>query len=353
MSTPRRTFDSERGSEEIDEEKLAATRRINFSEAESSSHGARLRPTTSNISSTGSIRRRSVDPAVALPIEYRSVSVAVDDTRQEYQLPQKVARKDKKGKKTAAEIAESDSHTISTNELLRRFSTSVEQGLSTDQVHRKLKEYGHNVPSKPPSRWLRKLFSYFFGGFGLILLTGAILVAVCYEPLGRPPATANLALAIVIFLVFIAQAFMNFWADFSTSRVMASITNMIPDDCLVRRNGTQLTISATELVPGDVIHIKAGSKLPADVRFIEVSSDAKFDRSVLTGMVNRYLSLPLLSAQIGISLRHEISVSKALTAFLEVVWRSVSQLALGLSLVVLRLLPPPQILNGQRSRRKS
>ncbi|KAK6497774.1 hypothetical protein TWF481_012176 [Arthrobotrys musiformis] len=282
MST-RRTFESERASEDIDEEKLAAARRIYFSEAESSGQGSRLGPQLSNISLTGSIGRRSVDPSVALPIEYRSVSVAVDDTRQEYHLPQKVARKDKKGKKTAAEIAESDSHTISNNELLRRFSTSIEQGLSTDQVHRKLKEYGPNMPSKPPSRWARKIFGYFFGGFGLILLVGAILVAVCYEPLGRPPATANLALAIVIFVVFIAQAFMNFWADFSTSRVMASITNMIPDDCLVKRNGTQLTISATELVPGDVVYIKAGAKLPADVRFVEVSSDAKFDRSVLTG----------------------------------------------------------------------
>lgn len=37
------------------------------------------------------------------------------------------------------------------------------------------------------------------------------------------------------------------------------------------------------MVPGDVLHIKAGNKLPADVRFIEISSDAKFDRSILTG----------------------------------------------------------------------
>ncbi|KAF3904053.1 hypothetical protein ABW20_dc0103103 [Dactylellina cionopaga] len=289
---PRRTFDSERASEdEIEDEKLAAARRINFaeSEVEGGSSGTGLGPgrlsTSSHISSTGgSIRgRRSVDPSVALPIQYRTVSTAVDDTRVEYTHPPKVARQDKKGKKTAVEISEVDHHTISLNEMLRRFATSIEQGLSTEQAQRRLKEYGPNVPARPPSRLLRKIFGYFFGGFGAILLTGAILVSICYDPLGRPPASANLALAIVIFIVFIVQAFMNFWADFSSSRVMASITNMIPDDCLVRRNGVQMTISAVDLVPGDLVFIKAGAKLPADVRFVEVSSDAKFDRSVLTG----------------------------------------------------------------------
>lgn len=41
---------------------------------------------------------------------------------------------------------------------------------------------------------------------------------------------------------------------------------------------------ANEIVPGDILVIKSGNKLPADVRFVEISSDAKFDRSILTGM---------------------------------------------------------------------
>ncbi|KAF3931111.1 hypothetical protein ABW20_dc0107790 [Dactylellina cionopaga] len=287
MSDSHRTFDTERGYDELDE-KLAVSRRINFideGEGESSNDAlGRRHSTLSRVSTSGSVRaRRSIDPGVAIPIQYRSVSVAVDDTRVDYKATPKVAKKDKKGKKTAVEIAESDYHTVSLDELIRRFSSSVEQGLNADQVQRRLKEYGRNVPARPPSRWLYKLFGYFFGGFGLILLVGAILVGICYQPLGRPPAIANLALAIVIFIVFLVQAFMNFYADFSTSRVMASITDMIPDDCLVIRNGLQIKISATELVPGDIVQIKAGAKLPADVRFTEISSDAKFDRAVLTG----------------------------------------------------------------------
>ena len=64
---------------------------------------------------------------------------------------------------------------------------------------------------------------------------------------------------------------------------MASITEMLPDNCLVLRDSAQVSVVATEIVPGDIIFIKAGNKLPADARLLEISSDAKFDRSILTG----------------------------------------------------------------------
>lgn len=71
--------------------------------------------------------------------------------------------------------------------------------------------------------------------------------------------------------------------DWSTSRVMASIKDMLPEHCQVTRDGQLVDMPAEDLVPGDVVCIKSGGKLPADVRFINISSDAKFDRSVLTG----------------------------------------------------------------------
>jgi hypothetical protein len=54
--------------------------------------------------------------------------------------------------------------------------------------------------------------SYLFGGFGAILFIAAILVFIAWKPLGEPaPAVANLALAIVLVIVWIAQASFNFW----------------------------------------------------------------------------------------------------------------------------------------------
>ena len=67
---------------------------------------------------------------------------------------------------------------------------------------------------------------------------------------------------------------------------MSSIKNLPPDTCIVLRDGMKKQMMASELGPGDVIYIKLGDKLPADVRYVEASPDAKFDRSILTGEVD-------------------------------------------------------------------
>ena len=64
---------------------------------------------------------------------------------------------------------------------------------------------------------------------------------------------------------------------------MASIKGMLPADVMVLRDGRQVEIPAKNLVTGDIVQISLGNKLPADVRFIDVSSDLKLDRAVLTG----------------------------------------------------------------------
>jgi sodium/potassium-transporting ATPase subunit alpha len=66
---------------------------------------------------------------------------------------------------------------------------------------------------------------------------------------------------------------------------------MLPDKCIVLRDGQQTQIDGTEVVPGDMLRITIGNRLPADVRFVEVSPDARFDRSILTGE-----TAPLLGA---------------------------------------------------------
>jgi sodium/potassium-transporting ATPase subunit alpha len=71
--------------------------------------------------------------------------------------------------------------------------------------------------------------------------------------------------------------------DWSSSRVVASISGMLPSQVVVVRDGNSRSVPASELVPGDIIEIRAGNKVPADLRLCEVSGDLKFDRSVLTG----------------------------------------------------------------------
>lgn len=115
-------------------------------------------------------------------------------------------------------------------------------------------------------------------------MVGGILVFISWKPLGDPPSIANLALGIVLIAVFFIQAAFNAWQDWSSSRVMASITAMLPESCFLIRDGAKVEVTSTDIVPGDVILFKAGNRIPADVRFIDASQDATMDRSIVTGM---------------------------------------------------------------------
>jgi sodium/potassium-transporting ATPase subunit alpha len=65
--------------------------------------------------------------------------------------------------------------------------------------------------------------------------------------------------------------------------VIASLYGLLPSEISVIRGGRFCLVPATELVPGDILQVSAGSKVPADIRLFEVSSDLKFNKSVLTG----------------------------------------------------------------------
>ena len=117
------------------------------------------------------------------------------------------------------------------------------------------------------------------------------------KPLGEPaPQASNLALAVVLLIVLCIQAIFNAWQDFSTSRVMASIKGMLPSDVLVLRDSASIKIPAKDLVPGDLITISMGEKVPADLRLIEVSADLQFDRSILTGEVKFLVECAIASS---------------------------------------------------------
>ncbi|KAI1262637.1 hypothetical protein F5Y18DRAFT_396864 [Xylariaceae sp. FL1019] len=241
--------------------------------------GLRRHGSTGSMSIRSMHSRREVDPAVVLPIQYRTLSYSISEAKQVQDF--KTAEK---SKDTATkDFSDLEWHTITTDEAIRRLTTSVQEGLSESQVARRMKEFGRNAPSPPKSRLLQTWFGYFFKGFGPVLLVGGILVFVSWKPLGSPPSLANLALAIVLLAVFLIQAAFNAFQDWSSFRVMSSIKGMLPEDCIVIRNGAQVSLPAFGLVPGDIVSIKAGNKLPADVRFLQVSSDAKMDRSILTG----------------------------------------------------------------------
>ncbi|CAK7204361.1 hypothetical protein SEUCBS139899_007116 [Sporothrix eucalyptigena] len=224
--------------------------------------------------------RRSIDPSAALPIQYRTLSQDIDDAERQ--------RKGEQAKAKDAMVSKFETidwHKITPAELEKRLDTSIVAGLPSDSARDRLRKHGANAISPLPNPWVGKVLGYFFKGFGSILAVGGILVFLSWKPLGEPaPAVANLALGIVLIAVFLIQAAFNGWQDWSSSRVMQSITAMLPASChVLRENGTQTEISASDLVPGDVLLLTAGDRIPADVRYVRVSHDMTVDRAVLTG----------------------------------------------------------------------
>lgn len=245
-----------------------------------------------NTISLGSGPRKANEGARAVA-EFRTLSIAVTEHRRKVASSKKEKKKEKEKKKKETEeveekekeaLAQLDFHTVSANVLLERFSVSQKLGLDSDQASRRLITNGPNKITPHRTNYVKKYLGYIFGGFGTLLFGGSILAFISWKPLGEPaPQISNLALAIILLLVIVLQTVFNAWQDYSTSRTMASISGMLPTDILVLRDGQQKNIHAEDLVTGDIVTIKLGDKIPADVRFIDVSSDLKLDRSILTG----------------------------------------------------------------------
>lgn len=145
-----------------------------------------------NSTESMAIRRASsrgpVNPAVTLPIQYRTVSFHIEESKGKERV-----EAIKAANATAKDLGELEWHTLSAVDVASRLTTSASQGLSDEQVKRRQVEYGRNAPSPPKTNRAWTIFGYFFKGFGGILLVGSILVFVSWKPLGYPePQLANL-----------------------------------------------------------------------------------------------------------------------------------------------------------------
>ncbi|CAF0847481.1 unnamed protein product [Didymodactylos carnosus] len=96
------------------------------------------------------------------------------------------------------------------------------------------------------------------------------------------PDPTNLGLGVVIILVILLNACFNFYQEVKSIKIVASFSKMIPEKAIVHRNGIEEEIMADELVPGDIVSIHMGDKVPADCRLITCEG-LQVNNSDLTG----------------------------------------------------------------------
>lgn len=117
-----------------------------------------------------------------------------------------------KGKKDITDLSTLEYHTKSISELCLLLGVDLNLGLDKLQSSRRLIKNGKNQLSKPKTNYFKKIFWYFFGGFGSLLFIASTICFISWKPLGEPnPQASNLALAIVLFCVLLLSATFNAW----------------------------------------------------------------------------------------------------------------------------------------------
>jgi len=199
-------------------------------------------------------------------------------------------KKSKKNKKAELDDlkreVEMDEHIIQIDEIYRRFETDPIKGLTTEKARRVFQRDGPNAltPPKTTPEWV-KFCKQLFGGFSCLLWIGAVLCylaySIQYSQYEEPPGD-NLYLGVVLTAVVIVTGCFAYYQEAKSSRIMDSFKNMVPQFAIVIRNGEKLNVHAEELVVGDLVDVKFGDRIPADLRLTRAHG-FKVDNSSLTG----------------------------------------------------------------------
>ncbi|MFP4517363.1 MAG: cation-translocating P-type ATPase, partial [Desulfovibrionales bacterium] len=163
-------------------------------------------------------------------------------------------------------------HAMPADEVLTRLGVG-DQGLDSEEAGRRLQEHGPNVlPEPEKSNLLLRFLSHFNNMLIYILLVAAAFTAVLGEWIDMG----------VILAVVLINALIGFIQEGKAEKAMEAIRGMLSPKATVLRNGEEQEIPARELVPGDIVLLKSGDRVPADLRVLMVRN-AQVEEAALTG----------------------------------------------------------------------
>lgn len=174
-----------------------------------------------------------------------------------------------------------DSHSVPLEELFARTGTDPQKGLRDDQVANLLAKYGLNkLAEKTKTPWYIKFLKELTNFFALLLWVASAFCIVSYLLDTTDPS--NLVLFFVIIFVIFFTAVLTYMQNAKSEAVMEGFKDFIPKTCIAYRNGQRSQIMAEQLVPGDIVDLKMGDMIPADVRIL-ACRELRVDNSALTG----------------------------------------------------------------------
>ena len=164
-------------------------------------------------------------------------------------------------------------HYLPANEVVDLLESDRERGLDLFEINHRRERFGYNVltTKKGKSPLLRFLLQ-FHQPLVYILLAAGLVTALLQEWVD----------AGVIFGVVIVNAIIGFIQEAKAVKAMEALAKTMVTEATVVRSGAKMRISSAEVVPGDIVLLQSGDKVPADMRLIS-SRDLQVDESALTG----------------------------------------------------------------------
>lgn len=164
-------------------------------------------------------------------------------------------------------------HALSASEIAQRLQTDLEKGLSMVEAEQRQQRYGLNELTRRQGHGpLRTFVLQFHQPLIYILLVSTVVTIGLGEYLD----------AAVIFGVVLVNAIVGFIQEYRASRAIEALSRSIPSQATVIRNGRPMRVAAAQLVPGDLVALQSGDRVPADMRLVRVR-ELRVAEAALTG----------------------------------------------------------------------
>ncbi|KAI3958883.1 hypothetical protein MKX01_023559 [Papaver californicum] len=177
-----------------------------------------------------------------------------------------------------------DAFARSVTEVLEFFGVDPSKGLTDPQVKENARIYGNNVlPQEESTPFWKLVLKQFDDLLVKILIAAAIVSFILALVDGETGLTAFLEPSVIL-LILAANAAVGVITETNAEKALEELRAYQADVATVLRNGCFSILPATDLVPGDIVEISVGCKVPADMRMIEMlSNQLRVDQAILTG----------------------------------------------------------------------
>ena len=163
-------------------------------------------------------------------------------------------------------------HAIDYKEVLENFESSL-QGLEIEEVNKRQEKYGLNELRRKNKDGVLKVLWRQINNPLIWVLIGSSTLAT---------ALGKITDGMVVLAVVVVNSIIGFIQEYKAGKAIEALSNMVPENATVIRNGNIITIPVSEIVPGDIVQVAAGDRIPADMRIIQ-QKNLQVEEAALTG----------------------------------------------------------------------